>query len=81
MTATCSAPGHRLGMASRRLEVLRQHLAGLRMQDEEERELERQATSAAATTLPPPVRRRLPSPAASSSAPLVFASSWHLRRC
>lgn len=41
-------------MASRRLEVLRQHLAGLRMQDEEERELERQATSAAATTLPPP---------------------------
>ncbi|KAI7838260.1 hypothetical protein COHA_007949 [Chlorella ohadii] len=41
-------------MASRRLAVLQQHLGGLRVQDEDGSELERQATSAAATTLPPP---------------------------
>jgi hypothetical protein len=41
-------------MASRRLEVLQAHLGGLRVQEDDDRELERQATSAAATTLPPP---------------------------
>ncbi len=57
-------------MASRRLAVLQQHLGGLRAQDEDGTELERQATSAAATTMGPPVRRCLPSPAAASSSAL-----------